>query len=287
MTTTINTATSNNTSTMTEDARKALITYLESTILGYDKLNIRKQCGTLTPRQEVRLVSLENMIRSICLVAEANGITLTDTSGYSVAMMNWSEGTKKYYGTHYIHLVKDAVRLTDVESFNTFATKITFTVESTETMVGKIWLETKELVQLSWVFVKDSVYHVWAILRDGSKYLWGKVCDLFTWLVSLFKKKEAIVDGKSLDAPTTVVPTTAPTAATTATTTVAAPETAPETAPVAAPVITSETPVSTDSTAPVIPTAGGTAGPTAGGTQVPTAGGTADPTDATVEGTVV
>ena len=278
MTTIINTATSNNTSTMTEDARKALITYLESTILGYDKLNIRKQCGTLTPRQEVRLVSLEHMIRSICVVAEANGITLTDTSGYSVAMMNWSEGTKKFYGTHYIHLVSDAVRLTDVESFNTFATKITFTVESTETMVGKIWLETKELVQLSWVFVKDSVYHVWAILRDGSKYLWGKMCDLFTWLVSLFKKKEA----------TTVVPTTAPTTAATA-------------APVAAPVITPETPVSTASTAPVITSETTVSTDSAAPVAAPettvstdstspvihTAGGTADPTVATVEGTVV
>ena len=284
MTTTINTATSNNTSTMTEDARKALITYLESTILGYDKLNIRKQCGTLTPRQEVRLVSLENMIRSICVVAEANGITLTDTSGYSVAMMNWSEGTKKYYGTHYIHLVKDAVRLTDVESFNTFATKITFTVESTETMVGKIWLETKELVQLSWVFVKDSVYHVWAILRDGSKYLWGKMCDLFTWLVSLFKKKEA----------TTVVPTAGGTVdPTTAPTTTAAPVAAsvitPET-PVStastAPVITSETTVSTDSAAPVAaPETTVSTDSTA--PVIPTAGGTADPTVATVEGTVV
>ena len=277
MTTTINTATSNNTSTMTEDARKALITYLESTILGYDKLNIRKQCGTLTPRQEVRLVSLEHMIRSICVVAEANGITLTDTSGYSVAMMNWSEGTKKYYGTHYIHLAKDAVVLTDATSVHTYVAKLDATVESTETMVGKIWLETKELVQLSWVFVKDSVYHVWAILRDGSKYLWGKMCDLFTWLVSLFKKKEA----------TTVVPTTASTTATAAP--VAAPVITPET-PVStastAPVITSETTVSTDSAAPVAaPETTVSTDSTA--PVIPTAGGTADPTVATAEGTVV
>lgn len=235
MTTTINTATSNNTSTMSADARKALITYLESTILGYDKLNIRRKCGTLTPRQEARLVSLGNMIRSMCIVAEANGLTLTDTSGYSVDIMNWAEGTKKFYGTHYVDLVKDAVVLTDATSVHTYVAKLDATVESTETMVGKIWLETKELVQLSWVFVKDSVYHVWAILRDGSKYVWGKVCDLFTWLVSLFKKKEA----------TTVVPTAGGTVDPTA-----APVVAPETVPVAAP----ETPVSTDSTAPVIPT---------------------------------
>lgn len=197
--TTTNTATA---TIMTEDARKALITYLESTILGYDKLNIRKQCGTLTTRQEARLVSLENMIRSTCVVAEANGIVLVHGT-YPVVVANWAEGTKVYFGTQYAQLVKDAVTLTDVESFNTFVTKITFAVESTETLVGKIWLETKELVQLSWVFVKDSVSHVWAILRDGSKHLWGKLCDLFTWLVSLFKKKEA----------TTVVPTAAPVAA--------------------------------------------------------------------------
>ena len=226
MTTTINTATSNNTSTMSADARKALIIYLESTILGYDKLNIRRQCGTLTPRQEARLVSLGNMIRSMCIVAEANGIILAHGT-YPVVMANWAEGTRVYFGTQYPNLVKDAVRLTDVASVNLYTTSLEINVESTETMVGKIWLETKELVQLSWVFVKDSVSHVWAILRDGTKYLWGKLCDLFTWLVSLFKKKEA----------TTVVPTA---------TSVTAPVTAPETAP--------ETPVSTASTAPVAPT---------------------------------
>lgn len=184
--------TNTNTSTaMTEDARKALVAYLESTILGYDKLNIRKQCGTLTPRQEARLISLENMIRSICIVAEANGLILTDTSGYKVTMMNWSEGTKVFYGTHYVALLKDAVRFTDLESVEKYKLSLVVNAESTETLVGKIWIETKELVQLSWVFVKDSISHVWAILRDGSKYLWGKLCDLFSWLVSLFKKKEA------------------------------------------------------------------------------------------------
>lgn len=219
---TINTATSNNTSTMSADARKALITYLESTILGYDKLNIRRQCGTLTPRQEARLVSLGNMIRSMCVVAEANGVVLVHGQ-YPVVMANWAEGTRVYFGTQYPNLVKDAVVLTDLGSVEKYKLSLVFNAESTETMVGNIWLETKELVQLSWVFVKDSVSHVWAILRDGSKYLWGKVCDLFTWLVSLFKKKEA----------TTVDPTASP---------------------VAAPVITPETPVSTASTAPVTPT---------------------------------
>ena len=206
MTTTINTATSNNTSTMSADARKALITYLESTILGYDKLNIRRQCGTLTPRQEARLVSLGNMIRSMCVVAEANGIILAHGT-YPVVMANWAEGTRVYFGTQYPNLVKDAVVLTDATSVHTYVAKLDATVESTETMVGKIWLETKELVQLSWVFVKDSVSHVWAILRDGSKYLWGKLCDLFTWLVSLFNKKEAT------PASTPVAASVAPTAA--------------------------------------------------------------------------
>ena len=186
MTTNANTATA-----MTEDARKALITYLESTILGYDKLNIRKQCGTLTTRQEARLVSLENMIRSICVVCEANGLTLTDTSGYPVAMMNWSEGTKVFYGSHYADLLKDAVRFTDLESVDKYKLSLVINAESTETLIGKIWIETKELVQLSWVFVKDSASHVWAIMRDGTKYLWGKLCDLFTWLMSLIKKGEA------------------------------------------------------------------------------------------------
>ena len=204
MTTNTNTATA-----MTEDARKALITYLESTILGYDKLNIRKQCGTLTPRQEARLVSLENMIRSICVVCEANGLTMTDTSGYKVTMMNWSEGTKVFYGTHYADLLKDAVRFTDLESVEKYKLSLVINAESTETLVGKIWIETKELVQLSWVFVKDSMSHVWAIMCDGSKYLWGKLCDLYAWLVSLFKKKEAT----STPATTAPVATTpAPTA---------------------------------------------------------------------------
>ncbi|WP_028487581.1 hypothetical protein [Thiothrix lacustris] len=189
--TTINTAASS--TTMSEDARKALVVYLESTILGYDKLSIRKQCGTLTPRQEARLVSLENMIRSICVVCEANGLTLTDTSGYSVAMMNWSEGTKVFYGTQYGELLKDAVRFTDVASVNLYTTSLEVTVESTETLVGKIWIETKELVQLSWVFVKDSVSHVWAILRDGSKYLWGKLCDLWNWIVNIIKNNPVAV----------------------------------------------------------------------------------------------
>ena len=182
----------NTATTMSVDAQKALVAYLESTILGYDKLNIRKQCGTLTPRQEARLVSLGNMIRSICVVCEANGLTLTETSGYSIVMMNWSEGTKVFYGTQYGELLKGAVRFTDLESVEKYKLSLVFNVESTETMVGKIWIETKELVQLSWVFVKDSVTHVWAILRDGTKYLWGKLCDLFTWLMSLIKKGEAI-----------------------------------------------------------------------------------------------
>jgi hypothetical protein len=197
--------TTNTSTTMTVESKKALVTYLESTILGYDKLNIRKQCGTLTPRQEARLVSLENMVRSICIVAEANGLTLTDTSGYSVAMMNWSEGTKTFYGAQYAEMLKDAIRLTDMESFNTFVTKITFAVESTETLVGKIWIETKELVQLSWVFVKDSISHVWAIMRDGTKYLWGKLCDLLTWLVSLLNKKEATPASTPTPVPTAPV----------------------------------------------------------------------------------
>ena len=183
--------TNTNTTAMTEDARKALVAYLESTILGYDKLNIRKQCGTLTPRQQVRLVSLENMIRSICVVCEANGLTLTDTSGYPVTMMNWSEGTNVFYGSHYAALLKDAVRFTDLESVEKYKLSLVINAESTETLIGKVWIETKEFVQLSWVFVKDSALHVWAILRDGSKYLWGKLCDLFVWLVSLFNKKEA------------------------------------------------------------------------------------------------
>jgi hypothetical protein len=192
---------------MTEDARKALVAYLESTILGYDKLNIRKQCGTLTPRQQARLVSLENMIRSICVVCEANGLTLTDTSGYPVAMMNWSEGTKVFYGSHYAALLKDAVRFTDLESVEKYKLSLVINAESTETLIGKVWIETKELVQLSWVFVKDSVSHVWAILRDGSKYLWGKLCDLFVWLVSLFKKNEATPASTPVAAP--VAPTAA------------------------------------------------------------------------------
>lgn len=202
MTTNTNTST-----TMSEDARKALVAYLESTILGYDKLNIRKQCGTLTPRQQARLVSLENMIRSICVVCEANGLTLTDTSGYKVTMMNWSEGTKVFYGSHYAALLKDAVRFTDLESVEKYKLSLVINAESTETLVGKVWIETKELVQLSWVFVKDSVLHVWAILRDGSKYLWGKLCDLFAWLVSLFKKKEATPASTPVAAP--VAPTAA------------------------------------------------------------------------------
>ena len=209
------TTTTNTTTTMSVDAQKALVAYLESTILGYDKLNVRKQCGTLTPRQEARLVSLGNMIRSTCVVCEANGIVLAHGQ-YPVVMANWAEGTRVYHGTHYADLLKDAVRLTDVASVNLYTTSLEVTVESTETLVGKVWIETKELVQLSWVFVKDSVTHVWAILRDGSKYLWGKLCDLWNWLVSLFKKKEA----------TTVVPTAAP---------IAAPV-APVSTPVAAPV---------------------------------------------------
>ena len=186
MTTTTTTST-----TMTVESKKALVAYLESTILGYDKLNIRKQCGTLTTRQEARLVSLENMIRSICVVCEANGLTLTDTSGYPVAMMNWSEGTKVFYGSHYADLLKDAVRFTDLESVDKYKLSLVINAESTETLIGKIWIETKELVQLSWGFVKDSASHVWVIMRDGTKYLWGKLCDLFTWLMSLIKKGEA------------------------------------------------------------------------------------------------
>ena len=182
--TTINTST-----TMSEDARKALIAYLESSILGYDKLNIRRQCSTLTPRQEARLVSLGNKIRSMCIVCEANGIVLAHGQ-YPVVMANWAEGTRVYYGTQYPTLFMDAVILTDVSSVNIYTLSLEATVASTETLVGKIWIETKELVQLSWVFVKDSVSHVWAIMRDGTKYLWGKLCDLFTWLVSLLKKKE-------------------------------------------------------------------------------------------------
>ena len=238
---TTNTNNTNNTATvMSADARKALITYLESTILGYDKLNVRKQCGTLTPRQEARLVSLENMIRSMCVVCEANGIVLAHGT-YPVVMANWAEGTRVYFGAQYPNLVMDAVVLTDLESVEKYKLSLVINAESTETLVGKIWVETKELVQLSWIFVKDSVSHVWAILRDGSKYLWGKLCDLFTWLVSLFKKKEA----------TTVVPTAGGTQVPTAGGTVA-----PTAAPVAAPV----TPVSTaggtvDPTAPVAPTA--------------------------------
>ena len=200
MTTNTNTST-----TMSEDARKALVAYLESTILGYDKLNIRKQCGTLTPRQQVRLVSLENMIRSICVVAEANGVVLAHGQ-YPVVMANWAEGTRAYFGTHYADLLKDAVRFTDLESVEKYKLSLVINAESTETLVGKIWIETKELVQLSWVFVKDSISHVWAILRDGSKYLWGKLCDLFVWLVSLFKKNEAT------STPATTAPV-APTAA--------------------------------------------------------------------------
>lgn len=196
------TTNTNTSRTMSEDARKALVAYLESTILGYDKLNIRKQCGTLTPRQQARLVSLENMIRSICVVCEANGLTLTDTSGYPVAMMNWSEGTKVFYGSHYAALLKDAVRFTDLESVEKYKLSLVINAESTETLIGKVWIETKELVQLSWVFVKDSVSHVWAILRDGTKYLWGKLCDLFAWLMSLLKKEKS--------------PATTPTPATTA-----------------------------------------------------------------------
>ena len=207
MTTTTNTATA---TTMTVESKKALVAYLESTILGYDKLNIRKQCGTLTTRQEARLVSLENMIRSICVVCEANGLTLTDTSGYSVAMMNWSEGTKVFYGSHYADLLKDAVRFTDLESVDKYKLSLVINAESTETLIGKIWIETKELVQLSWVFVKDSASHVWAILRDGTKYLWGKLCDLLTWLVSLIKKGEATP--ATTPAPTPEATPTAPVA---------------------------------------------------------------------------
>lgn len=204
--TTINTAASS--TTMFADTQKALVAYLESSILGYDKLNIRRQCGTLTTRQEARLVSLGNMIRSICVVAEANGIVLAHGT-YPVVMANWAEGTRVYFGTQYTQLVKDAVRLTDVASVNLYTTSLEITVESTETMVGKIWIETKELVQLSWVFVKDSVSHVWAILRDGTKYLWGKLCDLYAWLVSLFKKEKS-------PATTATTPTTAPVAPATA-----------------------------------------------------------------------
>ena len=205
MTTTTTTST-----TMTVESKKALVAYLESTILGYDKLNIRKQCGTLTTRQEARLVSLENMIRSICVVCEANGLTLTDTSGYPVAMMNWSEGTKVFYGSHYADLLKDAVRFTDLESVDKYKLSLVINAESTETLIGKIWIETKELVQLSWVFVKDSASHVWAIMRDGTKYLWGKLCDLFTWLMSLIKKGEATP--ATTPAPTPEATPTAPVA---------------------------------------------------------------------------
>lgn len=201
MTTNTNTST-----TMTVESQKALVAYLESTILGYDKLNIRKQCGTLTPRQEARLVSLGNKIRSMCIVAEANGVILAHGQ-YPVVMANWAEGTRVYYGTQYPNLVMDAIVLTDVASVNLYTTSLEVTVESTETLVGKIWIETKELVQLSWVFVKDSVSHVWAIMRDGSKYLWGKLCDLFTWLVSLLKKKETIPTSTPVAAP--VAPATA------------------------------------------------------------------------------
>ena len=207
MTTTTNT--NNTTAVMSEAAKKALIQYLESSILGYDKLNVRRQCGTLTPRQEARLVSLGNMIRSTCVVAEANGIVLAHGQ-YPVVMANWAEGTRVYFGTQYADLVKNAVRFTDLESVEKYKLSLVSNAESTETLVGKVWIETKELVQLSWVFVKDSVLHVWAILRDGTKYLWGKLCDLFTWLVSLFKKKET-------------TPATTPTPATTATTAPVAP----------------------------------------------------------------
>ena len=203
MTTTTTTST-----TMTVESKKALVAYLESTILGYDKLNIRKQCGTLTTRQEARLVSLGNMIRSLCVVAEANGIVLAHGT-YPVVMANWAEGTRVYYGTQYATLVKDAVILTDLESVDKYKLSLVFNAESTETLIGNIWIETKELVQLSWVFVKDSVSHVWAIMRDGTKYLWGKVCDLFTWLVSLLKEKEATP--ATTPAPTApVAPTAAP-----------------------------------------------------------------------------
>ena len=201
MTTTTNT-------TMSIDAQAALIQYLELTILGYDKLSIRKQCGTLTSRQEVRLVTLENIIRSICVVCEANGLILTNTSGYKVTMMNWSEGTKVFYGTQYADLLKDAVRFTDLESVEKYKLSLALNAESTETLVGKIWIETKEFVQLSWVFVKDSMSHVWAIMRDGSKYLWGKLCDLFTWLVSLFNKKEATPASTPVAAPVALISAT-------------------------------------------------------------------------------
>ena len=211
MTTTTNT--NNTTAVMSEAAKKALIQYLESSILGYDKLNVRRQCGTLTPRQEARLVSLGNMIRSTCVVAEANGIVLAHGQ-YPVVMANWAEGTRVYFGTQYADLVKNAVRFTDLESVEKYKLSLVSNAESTETLVGKVWIETKELVQLSWVFVKDSVLHVWAILRDGTKYLWGKLCDLFTWLVSLFKGKEKSPATTPTPAPVAPVATTATTAPT-------------------------------------------------------------------------
>jgi hypothetical protein len=153
-------------------------------------------------------------------------------------MMNWSEGTKVFYGSHYAALLKDAVRFTDLESVEKYKLSLAFNVESTETLVGKVWIETKELVQLSWVFVKDSVSYVWAIMRDGSKYLWGKLCDLFAWLVSLFKKKEATPASTPVAAP--VAPTAGGTVDPTADTTATA-----------------------NTTAPVAATAGGTVDPTA------------------------
>ena len=209
MTTTTNT--NNTTAVMSEDAKKALIQYLESAILGYDKLNIRRQCSTLTTRQEARLITLGNMIRSICVVAEANGVVLVHGQ-YPVVMANWAEGTRVYFGTQYADLVKDAVVLMDVQSVDRYMAALDVNAESTETLVGKVWIETKELVQLSWVFVKDSVSHVWAILRDGTKYLWGKLCDLFAWLMSLLKKEKS--------------PATTPTPATTAPVAPVAPATA-------------------------------------------------------------
>lgn len=207
--TTTTTTTVTSTTTMSSDAQKALVAYLESSILGYDKLNIRRQCGTLTTRQEARLVSLGNMVRSLCIVAEANGIVLTHGC-FPVVMANWAEGTRVYFGTQYPNLVMDSVVLTDETSVHTYAAKLDATVESTETLVGKVWIETKELVQLSWVFVKDSASHVWAILRDGTKYLWGKLCDLFAWLISLLKKKEATP--ATTPAPTPEATPTAPVA---------------------------------------------------------------------------
>lgn len=208
--TTTTTTTVTATTTMSADAQKALVAYLESSILGYDKLNIRRQCGTLTTRQEARLVSLGNMIRSLCVVAEANGIVLAHGT-YPVVMANWAEGTRVYYGTQYVTLVMDAVILTDLESVDKYKLSLVINAESTETLIGKIWIETKELVQLSWVFVKDSASHVWAIMRDGTKYLWGKLCDLFTWLISLLKKKEATPAPTPEATPTApVAPTAAP-----------------------------------------------------------------------------